>query len=86
MDENRLNLSIGFRGDRLRALRHTRKISADRVAKAADLTTHHVFRLERGERPNVRGITIARLALALDTTADYLLGMTDCPDRPRAVP
>jgi len=87
MDESTLEFPVvAFRGDRMRALRHTRRISADRLAKAADLTTHHVFRLERGERPNVWGITIARLAQALDTTTDFLLGLTDCSERPRAAP
>lgn len=69
--------SICFRGDRLREMRHKRRLSADRVAKAADLTTHHIFRLERGERPHVWGITVAKLALVLETTTDFLLGLTD---------
>jgi len=73
---------IRFRGDRLRELRQRRKISADRLARAADLTTHHIFRLEREARPHVWGITIAKLARALGTTADYLLGLTDNPDAP----
>ena len=69
-----------FRGDRLRELRQRRKISADRLARAADLTTHHIFRLEREERPHVWGITIAKMARVLETTSDYLLGLTDNPD------
>lgn len=73
---------IRFRGDRLRELRRRRKISADRLARAADLTTHQIFRLERGERPRTWGITVAKLARVLETTADYLLGLTDNPDIP----
>jgi len=71
---------IKFRGDRLRELRHRRQISADRVSKAAGLTTHQIFRLERGERPHTWGITVAKLARVLETTSDYLLGLTDNPD------
>lgn len=73
---------IKFRGDRLRELRQLRQISADRIAKAAGLTTYHIFRLERGERPHTWGITVAKLARVLETTSDYLLGLTDNPDIP----
>jgi len=81
MNQSTSDLSkIRFRGERLREMRHQRGLSADRLAKASDLTTHHIFRLERGERPHVWGITIARLALVLKTTSDYLLGLTDDPE------
>jgi transcriptional regulator with XRE-family HTH domain len=74
---------IAFRGNRLRALRHERELSADKLARLTGLTTHHIYRLERGERPNVWGITVAKLALALDTTTDYLLNLTDEPKPPK---
>lgn len=78
VDQSSSDLSeIKFRGERLRELRHQRRLSADRLAKAAGLTTHHIFRLERGERPHVWGITVARLALVLETTTDFLMGLTD---------
>lgn len=78
MNKNTSDLSkIGFRGERLREMRHQRRLSADRLAKAAGLTTHHIFRLERGERPHVWGITVAKLALVLETTTDFLMGLTD---------
>ncbi len=73
---------IAFRGNRLRSLRHLRQISADKVAHQTDLTTHHIYRLERNERPNVWGTTIAKLALVLGTSTDYLLGLTDDPTPP----
>lgn len=72
--------AIRFRGDRVRQLRHRRSISATQLAKSAALTTYHVYRLERGERPKTWGITVARLAAALHTSTDYLLNLTDEPD------
>ncbi len=70
-----------FDGQRLRALRKQRGLSADRLARRADLTTRHVWRLEGNKRPNVAAITLARVALALGTTVEYLLGLTDDPLR-----
>ncbi len=68
---------IRFRGTRLRALRHLRQLSADKLARLTGLTTHHIYRLERNARPHTRGTTVARLAVALQTSTDYLLGLTD---------
>ena len=72
-------LNVAFRGDRLRRLRHIRNIPARQVAHTVGITTYHVYRLERGERPRAWGITVAKLALALSTSADYLLNLTDDP-------
>jgi len=70
-------LKVAFRGDRLRQLRHVRNIPARQVAHKVGITTYHVYRLERGERPRAWGITVAKLALALGTSTDYLLNLTD---------
>jgi transcriptional regulator with XRE-family HTH domain len=70
---------VAFHGERVRALRHTRGISADRLGKLADLTVRHIYRLECNQRPNVWGTTVARLAVILETSSDYLLGLTDDP-------
>lgn len=71
-----------FKGSRLRALRHERELSAERLAQLTGLTTHHIYRLERGEVPNVWGVTLAKMAIALGTTTDYLLNLTADPRRP----
>lgn len=76
---------VEFQGNRLRALRHEREMSADRLARLTGLTTHHIYRLERDERPNVWGTTLAKLAVALQTTTDYLLSLTDDPRPPTTV-
>lgn len=80
--QTQVQLSVSFRGERLRALRKQQGISADRLAHATGLTARHIFRLERNERPQVRGITAAQLALALETSIDYLFGLTNNPAPP----
>jgi transcriptional regulator with XRE-family HTH domain len=79
MSDESLFVGIAFQGKRMRELRHTRGISADRLGKITDLTTRHIYRLERNNRPKTWGVTIARLAVALQTSTDYLLGLTDDP-------
>ena len=66
-----------FDGERLRALRKRRKLSAEKTARRANVSTRHFRRLEAGQRPNTAAITLARIALALDTTVEYFLGLTD---------
>ena len=73
---------ITFRGDRLRKIRRLRDIPAHRIARATGMATQHIYRLERNESPQVRGITIAKLAVALRVSTDYLLNLTDSPTPP----
>ena len=44
---------------------------------ASSVSARHIWRLEAGQRPNVATVTLARIAQALDTTLEYLLGLTD---------
>ena len=74
--------SPAFDGARMRALRRRRGLSAEELARLAGITPRHVWRLEAGGRPRVAAVTLARIALALDTTLDYLMGLTDDPERP----
>ncbi|MBN2005208.1 MAG: helix-turn-helix transcriptional regulator [Anaerolineae bacterium] len=74
-----LTRTPAFDGQRLRALRQQHGWSAERLARRADLSTRHVWRLERNHRPQVAAVTVARLALALETTLEFLLGLTDDP-------
>ena len=70
MPEPRLN------GERLRRLRKRKGLSAERLGWRAKVSGRHVQRLEKGER-GAGARTLARLALALGTTSEYLLGITD---------
>jgi len=58
----------------------------ERLAHSAGITLRQLWRLERNDRPKVWGVTVARLALALGTTTDYLLGLTDVLTRPEPCP
>ena len=66
-------------GTRIRALRKQQGRSAEKLARIADVCTRHIWRLENGARPNASAIVIARVALALGTNVEYLLGLTDDP-------
>jgi transcriptional regulator with XRE-family HTH domain len=68
-----------FDGRRMRALRQRRGLSADGLAHKTGLTARHLRRMEIGKRPNTAAITLARVAMALGTTVEYLLGLTDDP-------
>ena len=69
-----------FNGPRLRHLRHERGLSAQKLAEKADLCVRQIWRMEAGHRPNVRAITVAQVAMVLETSIDYLMGLTDSPD------
>ena len=62
---------------RLKSLRLNRRMRAREVARKARISAAQLYRLERGERPNVAAVTLARVALALGTSIEYLLGLTD---------
>jgi transcriptional regulator with XRE-family HTH domain len=63
--------------ERLKALRRKRRMQARDTARRAGISAAHLHRLERGERPNVSAVTLARVAMALGTSVEYLLGLTD---------
>jgi transcriptional regulator with XRE-family HTH domain len=66
-------------GSRVRLLREARRLDAASLASRASISRAHVYRIEEGERPNVSAVTVGRLARALGTSADYLIGLTDDP-------
>jgi transcriptional regulator with XRE-family HTH domain len=66
-----------FDGSRLKALRFERGLSAEEAARRANVSLRHLLRLEAGQRPNTSAVTLTRVALALDTTVEYLLGITN---------
>ena len=74
-----LNSKPRFHGERARALRKARGLSARKVAARAGIHWRYYLRLEKNERPNVSAVNAAAIALALGTTLEYLLGLTDDP-------
>ncbi len=66
-----------FDGERIRALRFERGLSAEKVARRANISLRNLNRLQAGQRPNTSAVTLTRIALALETTVEYLMGVTD---------
>jgi transcriptional regulator with XRE-family HTH domain len=64
-------------GERLSAVRERRGFTQGEVARRIGLPQQAISRLERGEREHVRSDVLARLAVALDVSADVLLGLRD---------
>jgi transcriptional regulator with XRE-family HTH domain len=62
---------------RIKTLRLERGLRAADVAKKAGLSLAQIYRLEAGERPNVAAVTLARIALVLNSSVEYLLTLTD---------
>jgi len=62
-------------GEQLIAARENRGWTQEEVALRAQLPRQAISRLERGERTHVRSDVLGRLAIALEVSADYLLGL-----------
>jgi transcriptional regulator with XRE-family HTH domain len=73
MEMNRPELNF----ERLKALRKEQGLSAEQIARKANVSVRHLRRLEAGQRPNTAAVTLARVALALGTTVEYFLGITE---------
>lgn len=58
-------------GRGIRELRRTRGLSADRLARLADVTTSYIGRIERGDDSPSDAVRM-RLAAALETTVESL--------------
>lgn len=71
--------TVGFQGTRMRSLRLQRGLSGTQLGKLTRISERHIYRLEENERPNVWGSTVARIAVILGTSMDYLYGITDDP-------
>ena len=70
---------IAVDGRRMRALRKARGFSADALAWHAGFNSRHIWRLESGKYQHAAAITLAAIARVLNTTIEYLLGLTDDP-------
>jgi transcriptional regulator with XRE-family HTH domain len=73
-------------GERLLILRRRRQLTQRELADAAGLNTNTIARLEQGHLKDLGGQSVAKLARALDTTTDFLLGLSETVDRPDVLP
>lgn len=73
-------MGIVFRGERLEQLRKQRGITQTTLGEMLDITQRQVSKYERGGgNPSVE--VLVKLADILDTSTDYLLGITHTPDK-----
>lgn len=59
-------------GDRIKARRCELGLSQEELASRAGISRVQVSNLERGECKNAQGRTVMALAMALETTVDWL--------------
>jgi len=64
-------------GERLLIMRRRRNLTQRELATAAELNTNTIARLEQGNLKDLGGQSVAKLARALDTSTDFLLGLTE---------
>jgi len=58
-------------------MRRRRNLTQRELATAAELNTNTIARLEQGNLKDLGGQSVAKLARALDTSTDFLLGLTE---------
>jgi transcriptional regulator with XRE-family HTH domain len=68
--------------DHVRLARHVARLSQRQLGERIGQDQSYVSRLERGGLPGLTADTLAKLALALGVSADYLLGLPPLPSGP----
>lgn len=71
-------------GDRIRDCRKLKKITQVELASLINRSPQVISNWERGYTPVIPHDDILELAIALETTPNYLLGLTDDPTPPQA--
>ena len=66
-------------GSRIKALRELRGLTQGQLAYKSNTAASHISLLENDGRPGAHAATVASIAAALETTVDYLVGLTDDP-------
>jgi len=72
-------MATEIRVNRLKGLIDQHGLGVGQVAYRTSISAAHIYRILAGERPNPSAAILGALAQALDTTTDYLLGLTDNP-------
>jgi len=72
-------MTTNITAQRMVSLRESKGLLQPDLAELAQIEQSYVSKLERGKAPNVSGVILARIARALETSTDFLLGLTDTP-------
>jgi transcriptional regulator with XRE-family HTH domain len=70
---------MGTIAERIKLLRESKGLTGDAVATRAGIRPSTISLLENEERTNPHADTLTKIAQALGTTVDYLVGLSDCP-------
>jgi transcriptional regulator with XRE-family HTH domain len=66
--------------ERLRQARKAIGLTQKELEEASGIPQNTISRIELGKNPEISTRTLTALALALNISADYLLGLKDEPD------
>ena len=69
-----------LQGDRIKNLRKERKLTQKELGELIDGNEQTIYKLERRKNGNSRVEVVEKVAKALDTSTDYLLGLTNSPN------
>ena len=67
-------------GERVHLIRRRRKMTQQALADQVGVSKATIFRIEKGDFADAMGQNIARMARALNVSADYLLGLKEEPE------
>jgi transcriptional regulator with XRE-family HTH domain len=73
-------------GERIGVLRRRQGMTQRTLGEEAGIHPNTIARLERGKLTDLPGRAVARLAQALGTTTDYLLGLSEQDTPPKEAP
>lgn len=65
-------------GERLRAARQSRRYTQEQLESLSDVSIQNINRYENN-KTSIKDAELAKLAKALNVSADFLLGLTDDP-------
>ena len=64
-------------GERILLLRRRKRLTQEELAAQSGVNKMTIWRLEHGAIHDVKGQVLGKMALALETTTDYLLGLRE---------
>ena len=64
-------------GERILLLRRRKRLTQAELAAQSGVNKMTIWRLEHGAIQDVKGQVLGKMALALETTTDYLLGLRE---------
>jgi transcriptional regulator with XRE-family HTH domain len=73
-------------GERILILRRRQDMTQQQLAKEAGLNKNTIARLEQGNLKDLGGQSVVKLAKALGTSTDFLLGMTERDEMSEQLP